>query len=408
MSEVIIVGAGPAGLKAGIVCAKHGLSVTVIDEYMQAGGRLLGQLYEESPGNWWNGIHESEKLYEEAHGAGVNLALGTSVTHIEKHDGGWFIHTGQEVLSSAYLLLATGAAESPVPVKGWTLPGVMSIGAAQVMTNVQRVKPGDNGVIIGVSILGSAIAMELEMADVNIKAMMLPEKNEMNEAFSIPAKVMEAIQHVSHLAPSKLVKVASPFMKLELVRNIGARFFPKKGFRMWGIPVHLRKAAIEIIGENQVEGVKVADIDVHGNVISGSEDIINADFVCIAGGLTPLAELAGVAGCPFIYVEELGGYIPLHNEFMETALTGLYVCGNITGIEGAKVAIGQGETAGYAILNDYSAEDEFLNELRKSVTKLDDIRKSAPIKFNPEIEKGREKIQLKWEEWSRSSKENHK
>ena len=73
------------------------------------------------------------------------------------------------------------------------------------------------------------------------------------------------------------------------------------------------------------------NIDTKGNIVTGSEQIYEADFVCIAGGLYPLA--AAVAGCPFRYIPELGGHVPLHSETMETPLSGLFVAGNITGIE---------------------------------------------------------------------------
>ena len=86
MSKVIIIGAGPAGLSAAITIAENGLDVLVLDEYMIAGGRLLGQLYEEPNGNWWNGIKESQKLYEKAVELGVKIYLNTPVSNIEKMD----------------------------------------------------------------------------------------------------------------------------------------------------------------------------------------------------------------------------------------------------------------------------------------------------------------------------------
>ncbi|UZM99225.1 FAD-dependent oxidoreductase [Lysinibacillus sp. MHQ-1] len=101
--------------------------------------------------------------------------------------------------------------------------------------------------------------------------------------------------------------------------------------------------------KNQVEGVILATVNTDGSIVKGSEQHIKADFICIAGGLYPLAELASLAGCPFHYIEQLGGFIPLHNEQMETNLEGLYVAGNITGIEGAKVALAQGEVAALTI-----------------------------------------------------------
>src|SRR5690606_25219027 len=91
----------------------------------------------------------------------------------------------------------------------------------------------------------------------------------------------------------------------------------------------------EIYGDMQVDGVKVVDIRSNGEPIHGSERDIPVDFVCIAGGLYPLAELADVAGCPFRYIPSLGGHVPVHNQYMQTPVTGLYVAGNITGIESA-------------------------------------------------------------------------
>jgi sarcosine oxidase subunit alpha len=121
-------------------------------------------------------------------------------------------------------------------------------------------------------------------------------------------------------------------MKNGNLRRIGLNFYPKKGMNVNGTSLQLRKAALEILGNDKVEGVRIADIDSSGNIVPGSDSIYDADFVCIAGGLYPLAELVAVAGCPFEYVPELGGHVPLHSDKMETPLPGLFVAGNITGI----------------------------------------------------------------------------
>lgn len=396
-NKVIIIGAGPAGLTAAITIAERGYSVLVLDEYMKPGGRLLGQLYEDPAGGWWNGIEESEKLYKQAAALGVEIKLQTAVSNIETEDGRWFIHAGSEIYDTPHLLLATGAAENPLPIKGWTLPGVMSVGAAQVMTNVHRVKPGNRGVIIGVNVLSSAIAMELKMADIEVACITLPEKNTVNEKHGRPLDVMNSLLHVAHMAPSAFIKMGSKLMSNDYFKQLGITFFPKNGVKMWGIPIMLRKAAVEIIGNREVEGVKIASVSSNGEVIEGTEKVVPADFVCIAGGLYPLAELAAVAGCPFHYIEELGGYIPLHNEYMETTLRGLYVAGNITGIEGAKVAISQGKTAGLAIVNKLTG-GAFSKEADASVKEIEDVRQNAYIQFHPEIAAGRKKVQQIWDE----------
>ncbi|TWH29412.1 FAD dependent oxidoreductase [Bacillus subtilis J22] len=56
MIDLLVVGAGPAGLSAAIEAAEQGLHVLVIDEFPRVGGRLLGQLHQEPDGEWWNGI----------------------------------------------------------------------------------------------------------------------------------------------------------------------------------------------------------------------------------------------------------------------------------------------------------------------------------------------------------------
>ncbi|WP_342601149.1 FAD-dependent oxidoreductase [Psychrobacillus sp. FSL H8-0483] len=398
MNKVIIIGAGPAGLSAAITIAESGHSVLVIDEYMKAGGRLLGQLYEEPNGNWWNGIKESQKLLDKAVDLGVQIILHTPVSNIESINGLWRIYTEDEVYLTSHLLIATGAAETPLPIPGWTLPGVMSVGAAQVMTNVQRVKPGDRGVIIGVNVLSSAIAMELKLADIDVACITLPKMNTVTEKSGNPLDVMNSLLHLSHMAPSTFVKLGSKLMKNDLLKKMGITFYPKNGVKMWDIPIMLRKAVTEIYGDGAVEGVKIATISTAGEIIPGTEEKIKADFVCIAGGLYPLAELAAVAGCPFYHIEELGGYVPLHNERMETTLPGLYVAGNITGIEGAKVAMSQGITAGLAIINSKDGGQQE-DKLKEAVNFIEQTRNKAHIQFHPEVKVGKQKLQKYWNEY---------
>lgn len=406
MNDVIIIGAGPAGLSAAITCAQNGLNVLVIDEYFKPGGRLLGQLYEQPDGTWWNGIKESEKLYERALEEGVQFRLETSVTNIVREDKEWIVYTDKEIFVTNHLLLATGSAEASVPVPGWTLPGVMTVGAAQVMTNVHRVRPGERGIIIGINVLSAAIAMELSLAGVDVVCLTLPHQNIISKEKAHPKKVFESLLHVAPMAPSPLVKLGSKLMVNDLMKNLGITFYPNNGFKMWGIPIQLKKTAIEIYGEQEVEGVVIAQVNKDGEVIKGTEEKIEADFVCISGGLYPLVELAALAGCPFRYIEELGGYIPLHNEKLKTPVEGLYVAGNITGIEGAKVAAAQGRLAGLTIANNFGKDiDE--HDINSAIRTVKETRENAYIQFHPEIEKGREKVQEEYERYiSSCSKQN--
>ncbi|MED2254575.1 NAD(P)/FAD-dependent oxidoreductase [Brevibacillus parabrevis] len=391
MNDVLVIGAGPAGLSAAIAAARQGLSVKIVDEFYRPGGRLLGQLHEEPDGVWWNGLAEAARLDQEARALGVNISCGVSVYDIARCDDRWRISTTEGEWESSLLLIATGASEAAVPVPGWTLPGVMSIGAAQVMTNVQRVRVGKKGVVIGVNILSVAIARELQLAGVHVEQLILPPLSEVSGKAGRPHEIMRSLLRVAHLAPSPVIRLGSKLMGSEWMQRLAVAFFSSKGVRMWDMPIHLRTAALEIVGTSQVEGVRTARITPEGLPIPGTEQLIPADFVCIAGGLSPLAELAAIAGCPFAYVPALGGHVPLHDEYMKTPLPGLYVAGNITGIESAKVAMSQGVVAGLSMAqaSGLLADDSLLSQAQLQVKR---VRQNATIQFHPDIAAGRELI----------------
>lgn len=398
MIDVIVIGGGPAGLAGAIACAGSGLKVTVIDEFIKPGGRLLGQLHQEPSGEWWNGIKESERLHQEAKKLSVDIRCGVSVYNLEKEDHLWNVHTNLGTLAAPFVLVATGAAEYPIPLPGWTLPGVMSVGAAQVMTNVHRVQVGKKGIIIGANILAFAILNELQLAGITVDRIVLPEKSALSQKAGEPGEVMESLLNAAHLAPSPLLRIGGRFMKNDWIRKIGLNFYPKNGIKVNGTSLQLRKAALEIVGNDQVEGVRVADIDANGNIVAGSETIYEADFVCIAGGLYPLAELAAVAGCPFQYIPELGGHVPHHSETMETPLDGLFVAGNITGIESGKIAMAQGTIAGLSIAKHAEKGlDTIDQQLQQAIQNVRAVRRQAAIQFNPEIDSGRSKMNELWE-----------
>ncbi|HEF1903858.1 TPA: FAD-dependent oxidoreductase [Bacillus cereus] len=409
MSDVIIIGAGPAGLSASISCARFGLKVLVIDEFMKPGGRLLGQLHQEPTGEWWNGIEESKRLHEEAESLSVHIRCGVSVYNLDKDENNWFVHTNIGTLEAPFVLLATGAAEYSIPLPGWTLPGVMSIGAAQVMTNVHRVQVGKKGIIIGANILSFAILSELQLAGIKVDHIVLPEKSELSQKAGEPEEVLNSLLNAAHLAPSAILRIGSHFMKYDWIRKAGLTFYPNSGMKINGTPLHLGKAALEIIGTDQVEGVRIANIDSKGNVINGSEKIYEADFVCIAGGLYPLAELAAVAGCPFHYISELGGHVPLHSETMETPLPGLFVAGNITGIESGKIAMAQGTVAGLSIAKYASKKRDIVDQhLSHAIQNVHFVRQKAAIQFNPMVDIGRRKMNDLWHKFQTNDKDFYK
>ena len=398
MHDVVIIGAGPAGLAAAVQCRKHDLSVVVLDEFPKAGGRLLGQLHEEPNGEWWNGVKEAGKLVQEARKFQTEILLGYPVHHVERLEDHFVVHTNKKTFPAKKVLIATGAAETAAPIPGWTLPGVMSIGAAQVMTNVHRVSVGERGIVIGVNVLSAAIARELQLAGTELHSMVLPARNVVSDDQSNPRVVMDRLSHIAHLAPSKFIQFGSKFAKFKFAQNIALKHYPKDGIKMWDMPIHLRKAVKQINGTDKVESVTMVDVTMDGDIIRNTEIEVPVDFVCIAGGLYPLSELASVAGCPFKFREELGGHVPIHNETMETPVDGIYVAGNITGIESSKVARDQGTVAGLSIVKELLQTGDVRDKLEQAIAQVKATRDAASIQFHPEIKIGREKVERAFHE----------
>lgn len=117
-------------------------------------------------------------------------------------------------------------------------------------------------------------------------------------------------------------------------------------------------------GDGQVERVEIAQVDKQFQPIPGTERILEADTVCLAVGLNPMTELVWTAGCKFCFIPAFGGHVPMHDGNMETTVPGLYVAGDVTGVEEASSAMEEGNLAGVCaahalgLLTDEQAADK--------------------------------------------------
>lgn len=390
--DTIIIGAGPAGLSAAdILCESQ--KVLIVDEYYYPGGRLLGQLYEDGKNHWWNGIDVAKNLYAAIEDK-VDVSLETSVFNTEKSDGIFNIYTSKGHFTSDYLIAATGAKEKSVPLPGWELPGVMTVGAAQVLTNFQRVKPGNKGIIIGINPLSMVIAMELGYADIHVEKICLPPNHFIHH--TTPKDALETLVGLGTAAPSRLLSFgASAAGKMKIFHNAALHMFPRTGIRALGLPVSIKERVVRINGTDSVASVTLQKTDSAGVLIEGTEQEIECDFVCLSDGLSPLNEITSLFNLKHVYIESLGGYVPLHSAGMRTEIDGLYVAGNITGIENAKIAMLQGQIAAADIIKDagfYKKLDQLIQYERKH----------AKVKFHKDLNAGRQFIQTLWDEHQKS------
>lgn len=401
--DLVVIGGGPAGLSAAVSAAHAGLDVHVLDESPRLGGRLLGQLHQK-PGpskTWWNGIEVASRLVDEAVAAGVGLHPRTSVWDLQPGFHAFAAQDGApRRVTAPRVLIATGAAEAPVPVPGWELPGVLSIGGAQVVTNVHRVRPGRRAVVIGINVLSVAIARELALAGVDVVALVLPPPGVTSGERSIPTHVVRQLLGLSHLAPSPLLRTLGPLVNALGLQPVATRLFPRGGFPLWGIPIRPTVSALRIEGDAYVSAVELAHVTPGGQVIEGTTRRVDVDLVCIAGGLYPLIEIANAAGCVAYHDDDLGGHVPLHDDRYRTSVRGIYVAGNTIGVEGAEVAMAQGRAAGHAIAADATGDAAVARRFDEAEASVEATRRAADIRFIPTIARGRASVRSAWERYS--------
>lgn len=308
--EILIIGAGPAGLSAAIEAAKAGANVTVADEHDTIGGQLYKQIHKffgaADNHAGMRGFEIARKLEQEAKELGVEFWLSTVAYGIFKEGVGIVRDGDNFIVKAKKVIVAAGGIENTTAFPGSTLPGVMLAGAAQTMANIHRVLPGKRMVVVGSGNVGLIVAYQMLQAGAEVLAV------------------------------------------VERDDRIGGYGVHAERLRTAGVPIFTDTVIKCASGKNSVEGVTTVKLDENGAEIAGSEQEFNADTVIMAVGMAPLTELLWNIGCRFEFIGELGGYVPVHNEFMQTSVDGIYAAGDITGVEEASVAMEEGCIAGIA------------------------------------------------------------
>ena len=407
--DLVIVGAGPAGMAAAAEVARQNGKVVVVDEAPRPGGRLPSQIHREprSAGHgslsWSNGAAKAEILANEAQSAGARILCGVSVWGIFPK---WYVAvaptdpsrpmpdcpTGFETRA---VLVATGAGQNPLILPGWTLPGVITAGAAQTMINVHRILPGHRAVIIGIDPLCLAVAQLLGAVGAKVLGVYLPPANGLQPGPTSPKAAIQALSEFSAYAPGFLMTLAAKAGKY--MSTLAAACFPPGGLKIEGVPLMLRQAALSISGSERAATVETAALSSDGQLNSGSEFQLQADIVITSAGLSPLVELAQLAGGPLHQIPEMGGWVPVHSDRFETPQPGLFIAGSISGVEGAGVAEIQGRIAGLAAVDYLKLADRqaLTRAIHKHQNDIIDARQAA-IPFYPQINAGRARMNRLW------------
>jgi sarcosine oxidase subunit alpha len=298
------------------------------------------------------------------------------------------------------VMIATGATQNPLILPGWMLPGVITAGAAQAMINVHRILPGKRAVIIGIDPLSLSVAQMIGAVGAEVLGVFLPPANGLQFGPSSTQSAIRKLSQFSKYSPSAGLAVLAKLSKY--TSSLAARCFPPGGIKVADFPLMLRQAALSVDGSEQVEKVTIVTLQSNGNLKTGTERQLLTDVVITSAGISPLVELAQVAGCPISCIADLGGWVPLHNDRFETPLKGLFVTGSITGVEGAAVAEAQGRVAGVsaAAYLELAGTSDVEPDLKVQKAAVSRAQKEA-IPFYPEIEAGRRRMASLWLERNR-------
>lgn len=342
--EMIVVGAGPAGLSASIEAAKAGMKVICFDENAKPGGQLFKQIHK----FFGSKEHKAKRrgydigfeLLKEAEELGVEVRLNAAVIGI--YEGKEITVVIEEIVhhyKADAIIIATGASENMVTFPGWTLPGVIGAGAAQTMMNLHGIRPGSRVLMLGTGNVGVVVGYQLIQAGCELVAM------------------------------------------VDAAGQVGGYGVHAAKVARTGVPFYLSHTIIEAQGNEKVEKVTIGEVNDQWNIIKGTEKTFDVDTICLAVGLSPMSQLVRTAGC------EMNGFVPKVNEYGETTISGIYAAGDVSGIEEASSAMIEGRIAGAdaAYQAGYLEYEAFEDIIKKNIQSLDSLRQGM---FGP-MEKGK-------------------
>ena len=359
--DLIIVGAGPSGLSAAIEAARKGLNVVVFDENEKPGGQLFKQIHKffgsKEHRAKVRGFVIGQQLLDEADEAGVQVVLNATVIGLYQ-DKEVVVKIGEQIhhYKGDAVIIATGAAENMVTFPGWTLPGVIGAGAAQTMMNLHGVLPGKRVLMLGSGNVGLVVSFQLLQCGCEVVAL------------------------------------------VDAAPRVGGYGVHAAKVARTGVPFYLSHTIVEAEGDECVTGVTIAEVDSSFKFIPGTEKHFDVDTICLAVGLSPMSQLLKMAGCQMEDNPKRGGQVPVCDEYGRTSLPGVFVAGDVSGIEEASSAMIEGRMAGIVAAEylGYVGKEELDTELSDLETALDGLRQGmfAPKNRGKAIEETEEGIDI--------------
>ncbi|WP_116865632.1 NAD(P)/FAD-dependent oxidoreductase [Pseudomonas syringae] len=352
---IAIVGAGPAGIRAAQTLLAHGIKACLIDEGLRGGG----QVYRRQPDNFQR---SAKALYgfESAKAVAVHNALDTLAAQIdyrpqtlvwnaEDHQLDTLQNGTAATLDFSHLIVATGATDRILPVPGWTLPGVYSLGAAQIALKYQGCAIGQRVVFCGTGPLLYLVAYQYAKAGAKVLAVLD------SAPFSAQCKALPALLG----QPATLAKGMY--------------------YRAWlsahGIPVHQGALLTRIDGEKRVDGIQWQRNSKSGHLA--------CDAVAFAHALRSETQLADLLGCEFAWSALNRAWLPTRDDCGRSSVSGIYLAGDGAGIMGADAAEMAGELAALGLLQDIGvvADTARIDTLKTALRRIERFRHGLETAF---------------------------
>ena len=337
--DVLVVGAGPAGISAAIPMIKAGATVVVSDERSEPGGQFYKQLAPSysfvqnrpSDGQYRNGAVLIESLIN----SDARLIFNANVWGAFRDEAGTLevciaAGTKSYIVNPRQLVLATGAFESVPAFPGWTLPGVMTTGAAQSLVRAYRVAPGQRVLIAGNGPLNLHLAYELINGGVEVLAV----AESAPRAF--PRRTRAAIG----------ASISSPSLILRGIGYLGT-------LRKKGVPIFYGYHILRADGEQRIRSGSIAKIGHDAKLLPDSEKQFDVDAVCIGYALHPSNEIARWLGCKHNAVAP-GLVAPVRDTNGQTSIAGVFVIGDGGVLGGAHVAMAEGRITAQGVMRNLS------------------------------------------------------
>ena len=310
--ELAIIGAGPAGMAAAVLADELGLETVLIDEQGSPGGQMYRAIERAEPGTPLGSDYLAGwPLVAALRASRVDYRPSTTLWHVDP-EGALFLETAgrSETVTARRVLLATGALERPVPIPGWTLPGVMTAGAAQILLKSSGLVPEGRVVLAGQGPLLYLVAAQLARAG------------------AAPVALFETAPLENYLAAIR--PLAGLWAgRRRLIKGLGLISAAKRA----GVRIRRGVRGLRAVGQRRLERVAWEDGE------------LAADYLLLHEGIIPNVQVSLALQLRHEWDEAQLCWRPSLDAWGQTSLPNIAVAGDGGGILGTDAAVLSGRLA---------------------------------------------------------------